>query len=253
MSNTDAVIFGCGPAGLLAAQACGEMGLSVAIYSKKVKSQIRGAQFLHIPIKDITKPEPDAIIDMRKWGSQAGYATKVYGDPEAPVSWGNYDGPINAWSLHGAYELLWDLWEPHITDQPLDADLLEWSGDADLCVSTVPLPVLAEAWGDEPEGGFNFTYQDVWIRTGLNFSLPHDTVVYNGNPEDHWYRASRIFGWASMEFPTDTPGTVRVRKPLTHDVPDEVAYGVLRVGRYGAWEKKGLVHDGYKMVMEYLK
>lgn len=262
LENMDAIVLGCGPAGLLAAQAYASLGMEVGIISRKVRSYISGAQFLHEYISDVTPDSPDGIIDVRKEGTREGYAMKVYGDPHAPVSWDNYEGPIPAWSLRKAYDLLWDVWEDRIKDAEVTLDVLEWCGmwDENRVASSIPLPVLAAAW-DEVTGElaevpepWDFKKQDVWITNRLNMSLARQTIVYNGDPATDWYRASNLWGYAGMEYSYDIGGNPervkKIQKPLANNVPNGVWDGILRVGRYGAWEKTKLAHHAYTEVLK---
>lgn len=246
--DADVIVLGCGPAGLLAAHAAQSVGMNVAIVSKKVRSSLQGAQFLHQFIPGLTPPQPDAVIDVRKMGTKEGYATKVYGDPSAPVSWDNYDGPTPAWNLLYAYDQLWETWKDRIYDHNVDEDMMEWVSDYNHVISSVPLPVLAKAYGDADA---TFEFQDVHISTGLKVMLAPQVVVYNGQPEDEWYRASRLFGWGSMEYPKEGQNTKLIRKPLRSTGTEEIYPWVLRVGRYGRWEKPVLAHHAYTAVMEH--
>lgn len=259
VDDADVVVLGCGPAGLLAAHAAQSVGMEVVIVSKKVRSHLQGAQFLHQFIPGLTPPQPDAVIDVRKVGTKEGYATKVYGDPSAPVSWDNYDGPTPAWNLLYAYDQLWETWKDRILDKPVDEDIMEWAAEYTHVISSVPLPVLTKAWHGQQEESLSdpvgtmpvFEYQDVHISTGLKVMLAPQVVLYNGQPEDEWYRASRLFGWGSMEFPMEKQDTKLVRKPLISHGTDEVYPWVQRVGRYGRWEKPVLAHHAYTAVMEH--
>jgi hypothetical protein len=255
IQDADVVVLGCGPAGLLAAHAAQSVGMEVVIVSKKVRSNLQGAQFLHQFIPGLTSPQPDAVIDVRKVGTKEGYATKVYGDPSAPVSWDNYDGPTPAWNLLYSYDQLWETWKDRIIDREVDEDVMEWASDYLHVVSSVPLPVLAAAWGQGPEADhaadWVFEFQDVHISVGLKVMLAPQVVVYNGEPTDEYYRASRLFGWGSMEYPMAKQDTKLIRKPLRSNVGDEVYPWVQRVGRYGKWEKPVLAHHAYTDVMEH--
>src|SRR4051794_36471109 len=113
----DVAVLGCGPAGLLSAHAAILGGCDVLVYSIKQKSPMNGAQYLHSPIPELTSQDPDAIIRYAKVGTRAGYATKVYGHPEAPCSWDKFEeGPRPAWSLSDSYEELWSRYGDLIID-----------------------------------------------------------------------------------------------------------------------------------------
>src|SRR5215470_19138644 len=96
-------VLGCGPAGLMAAYACTVEGLTPHIYSKPNKSIIIGAQYLHLPIPNITLPEPEVEIKYVKVGTPEGYARKVYGNEAAPTSWDRFsEGLHKGWGLREA-------------------------------------------------------------------------------------------------------------------------------------------------------
>jgi hypothetical protein len=50
-----------------------------ASLSKKIKSVIPGAVFLHEPIPGLTAPTPDGVVSSSSTETKAGYAAKVYG------------------------------------------------------------------------------------------------------------------------------------------------------------------------------
>lgn len=248
-------ILGCGPAGLLAAHAAQIRGAEWDIYSRKMYSEIRGAQFLHRAIQGITDEEPDGQITFVHLGSRSGYARKIYGDPDAPCSWDVYSsGEHPAWSLVTAYSRLWEGYGPDVQDVEIDNDFLKWlvnpSQKYDMIFSTVPLPVL---------GGpvYDYVSQEVWIQQQLpeDVEIPrlwhgHDVIIYNGWPEHRWYRCSNVFGWASTEFPAEVEGAIKIRKPLRTNC--DAWSNIIKVGRYGSWEKTGLVHHAFEEVMTRL-
>lgn len=244
-------VLGCGPAGLLAAQAAASLGLEAHIVSHKVKSKIAGAQFLHEPIPGITEEAPDFIIDVRHLGHASDYARKVYGSEDAPTSWSEYDGAIPAFDLRKSYDLLWDVWVDEIRDLPVTGDVVSKALDNyDFVVSSVPLPILAEAVGATGD----FRSQSVWISDKLTFSMARNCIIYNGEAATDWYRASHIGGHGSMEYGFDPGFGLQISKPLDYTFEQESAEisDIVLVGRYGRWEKGVLVHHAYTQVLEEL-
>lgn len=102
-------ILGCGPAGLLVAHAAKQRGHGYEIFSKKRPSVLGGAQYLHRHIEGLTPPKPEAMVEFRHLGTQAGYASKIYDDPTFRTSWDQFDEGIHeVWNLRSAYERLWE-------------------------------------------------------------------------------------------------------------------------------------------------
>lgn len=239
---TKIAVLGCGPAGLLVAHAVALAGHTPVIYSKKVKSPIGGAQFLHQAIPELTLPEPDGEVNFCFVGSQRGYAQKVYKNPMAEVSWGNYEsGQHPVWNLRYTYDVLWGRFSDSIVDKEVDIDWIRNSvSDEAYCFSTIPGPTLCE-------GGHVFSRQDVWITKGA--WCRDNTIVYNGDPGDGWYRTSMIFGHPGTEWPFEVQQpSVKVRKPLYTDC--DCLPHIYRFGRYGQWYKPVLTHDAFNQSLE---
>lgn len=245
-------ILGCGPAGLLAAHAVARSGHEPVIFSRKVKSPINGAQFLHRPIQGATMDDEKFIVTFIKIGTEQGYKQRIYGlDPDAVSSWGNYKDAekVQAWPLVQTYDRLWNNYGHLIVDRVLDPDSLQGIYDEfEVVISSVPRPVLN---GGEILG----SYVDVFILPGDSggWTLRDNTVIYNGieNPADFRYRASNIQGVSSAEYTVEVPGSVRVRKPIkwlgSNKHPE-----ILKVGRYGRWDKSQLAHHAYSDTIKWL-
>lgn len=249
MGVGNVAILGCGPAGLMAAHAAEQLGAGdVIIYSVPSKSEIHGAQYLHEYIPGLTEAKPDGEVTFIKHGTRDGYAEKVYGRKDAPCSWDHFNGGnYPAWQMDKVYDKLWEKWYDVIIHQiigPEDIPLL--LDENDIVISSIPKPQLCIR-------GCEFLHKSVWIAP-YN-SLPHDAadnvVLYNGDPLDHWYRASRLFGHDSTESVNPMEGAKPGIKPLSNKCvcwSGEIA----KVGRFGRWEKGVLVHDAYKDTMEAL-
>ena len=250
-------VLGCGPAGLLAAHAVNQAtgGKPPEIFSRKVRSPMRGAQYLHEPIPGLTDTaSPDDELRYIKVGTQSGYAVKVYNDAFAPVSWSRFeDGHVPAWDIRRAYDDLWDLWEQDIEDiGSASVWLAEFGHTYDLVLSSVP----AKALCSNPT--CRFESQEVYINEQAQPVVHPNTIVYNGNPSTPWYRTSSVFGWGNTEWPANAMGVavdhgaVLVHKPLWTSC--DCNPNVVRLGRYGAWDKPLLTHHAYhtaKEVMEH--
>lgn len=233
-------VLGCGPTGLLAAHAVELAGHEVQVISNRVKSKIAGAMYIHRPIPDLTSPQPEATVRFEKEGHKQGYARKVYGNSWARCSWDHFpEGELGIWSMERAYNALWDRFESDIDGAQLGTDDIPYLvEDYDQVISSVPAPAICE-------GGHTFPSQTIHIRSSQE---PGPNVItYNGDPCCPWYRRSRLFGTHSMEFGHQVSGSYPGVKPLGTDCGCHPK--VLRVGRFGKWEKGVLVHHAFQEVL----
>lgn len=244
------LILGSGPAALFAAHAAEMRGHDVMIMSKPRKSFMHGAQYLHRPIPGLSTSE-SFQIDYRLTGSIDGYRDKVYAGIDrraVRVSPQDLLGRHEAWDIREAYDAAWELYGDQVVPLELVGErgevrkLLEWA-KPDLMISTVPAPLLCE------DPGHGFTSETVWATDKSFFLLDtEDNVVVCSGEKDHaWYRQSRIQGCENTEYPNQNKppfpqGKVwEVVKPVATTCtcyPE-----VMRLGRYGLWEK-GVLSDG---------
>lgn len=251
---TDVVILGCGPAGLLAAHAAVEAGLKVRILSTRTKSNIGGAQYLHQSVPGLTDNEPDGELAYIYRGDRRSYAQKLYGDMEAPVSWGKYRGVLPIWNLRSAYGDLWDMFEMSIEHRILQPiDLVGLFNNTTLVMSAIPLPSICMRPMDHL-----FTSQTVWINYRQVKPDPtkdeaNNFILYNGYLDNPLYRSSMIFSWRSDEYVTlpESGDCVPVTKPLTSTC--DCWPGLVKLGRYGRWDKEQLTHHAYLSARDAIK
>jgi hypothetical protein len=238
-------ILGCGPAGLLAAHAAAVVEHDVHIFSRRMKSPLPGAQYLHGPIPLITPSTPEDVVTYAFSGSYDDYRKKVYGEREArlPVSPATLDPTHPAWDLRRAYDILWKLYGSSIQDTEIGpqwlSDTLK-SGAYDKVFSTIPLPKLCA------DDGHSFTVCPVWVAQ-YTVGVPAMTVQCNGNKEPSWYRAANIFGEQTVEWPEQSRPPIqvhRVEKPIRTSCT--CWPNVVRLGRYGEFTKGVLTHDVFK-------
>lgn len=250
-------VLGCGPAGLAAAHAATTLGYDVEIFSKKRKSHMFGAQYLHKPIPGL-KPGDRQEINYILQGSIQEYRSKVYGTAfDVTVSPDSLEQNHSAWDIRYAYDQLWDKYRRHVRPADINPGWMIENSRLRPMISSVPLPIVcsynlahsferASIWaaGEAPELG-------VFIQDAAG--IPDGTVVCNGRKEPSWYRASRIFGRATIEWPyiADHAYGASVDKPISTTC-DCWPY-VLRVGRYGKWQKGILVHQAYEEAHEWLR
>jgi len=241
-------ILGCGPAGLLCAHAVlQETGERPVIYSRKAKSYIPGSQYLHEAIPDLTSHYPECIVQYTRMGTREGYAGKVYGDPNHPCGWENYNQLYPGWNLIHAYDLLWDYWEDNITDMEVTANNLpQIIKNSDLVITTLPAPDFCLACcGIHKFGGTPF-----WIKPlPLPSEDEHRNIcIYNGNEEDWWYRWSILGDRCSIEATIPMPEALRGYKVTETDC--DCWPEVVKAGRWATWKHGVLLTDAYKTAKE---
>lgn len=252
MAN-NVTVLGCGPAGLLAAHAATQMGRDVMICSVKKKSVIGGAQYLHRPIPGVTVRSEGVKATFIHHGDRAGYAARVYGDPQAPTSWEDFNpGEVLVWNMRDAYDRLWARFQSEIVDCPVTAEFLI-NGLLRASQTPVLSTIPAKAICPDPD---NWTWksQDVWIDYGQG-AIPEAgdmEIVYNGaTGMGEWYRASSLFGWSGLEFSQPRPEALHITKPLSTTWPGLT--GVYGLGRYGRWTKRQLIHNAYEDTIKLIE
>lgn len=259
-------ILGAGPAGLLAAEAVEQRGHKAAIFSRKVKSEMFGAMFLHSRIPGITSVDPELLIDVIKSGTREGYAQNVYGDTNHPVSWDKFsEGTIPGWDLKKAYDKLWTSFSPQINEADVNSqnigDLIK---NFERVYCSIPAQSLCV---DETH---EFKQQNIWIVHGEGGLIPGvndmDLMYYNGHPPDgsvagtvgpEWYRYSQINGYRCWEYrhhpgdagATDVFSLSEGFKPISTTC-DCWLWGMKRIGRFGKFEKQVLTHHTYHEVYD---
>lgn len=248
-------VLGCGPAGLMSAHAAVMLGYTVSIHSKKRKSEMYGAQYLHRPIPLISKPEEKFEVSYVLQGTEEEYRRKVYGPTwNGTVSPEDLTEAHPGWDIRAAYDRLWGLMSELIIDTefktPADvARLIDRYDDDHVWASSIPATVLCGmreqhsfasqevyAIGDAPERGIFCPIE-----------VQPQTVFCNGETVPSWYRASNILGYRTAEWPEGKKppieGVAKITKPLATTC-DCLPF-VHRVGRYGKWEKGVLSHSAF--------
>lgn len=233
------------------------------IYSKKQKSKLFGAQYLHEPIPDMTEGE-GVMLDYSLRGTPEEYRQKVYGEAwDGNTSPEDYPEPHRAWDLRDTYEKLWFDYGHEVTAIEIGTygpQSQMWYNKAvldshDLVISTVPRTV----W-DSNESHFQKTY--VWAQGGFelgDLKQDNNTVICDGTNLTNWYRSAMIFGQGTLEWPQwwnaryasvtpPAPGAVRVAKPLVYT--GSAAREFIHLGRYAQWEKGVLTSDVFEAAMK---
>jgi hypothetical protein len=242
--------LGCGPAGLFAAQALSMHGFNPVILSKKQKSEIYGAQYLHKPIPGLSSQRPDGQIKTVRRGRPEVYAQRVYGNAQHLTSWHRVEPVVDAWDLRLIYGRAWNKFQENIADVTFGPeDIAELTSEFDLVVSTIPLWSICR---EPKEHRFNSAAILVKKIPGKS-NLNTNWVVYNGTREDQWYRSSSIFGYRSFE--------ARSHPKLLSDSGWESGFKVIdtncdchpnivRAGRMGKWTRGVLTHHAFETTVE---
>lgn len=250
------IVLGCGPAGLFAAHAVKLAGKEPVIISKKRKSEMFGAQYLHRPIPGVSSESFQ--VEYLLEGTVEGYSKKVYGpDYRGKVSPEDLVGSHEAWDIREAYNRLW-------TDYVNDIYPVEFKSPEDIAtilrkvgvemkvghyVSSIPSTLICsnpeehgflmeKVWsiGDAPERGVFSPVKTV-----------RNTVLCSGDPEVGWYRKANILGYNTAEWPQNRKppfdGVSPVMKPIKTNC--DCLPTVHRVGRYGKWTKGVLSHEAF--------
>jgi hypothetical protein len=244
---------------LIAAHSAVTAGHDVTILSVKRRSPTFGAMYLHAPIPGITPNQPDMTIEVEKTGTREGYAENVYGDPTAPVSWDRFErGPTPGWSLPYVYNRLWDMYADLIVHTHITPELII-QPKYDKIFSTLPATAICEDFRHKFDKATIIVFHAPTKREG-------NTMWYNGSRFDgapKWYRHSVISGHESWEFARSlAPKRVNVGelikglrvdqgiKPLRTTC--DCHPNVIRIGRFGKWDKNTFTHHGYMEVRDAL-
>lgn len=236
----------------MAARAVELAGFNPLILSKKRKSEMYGAQYLHRPIPGMSAVEPFVVKYVLN-GSVDVYRDKVYGAGyRGQVSPEDLQETHEGWDIRTTYSNLWARFQDKIHNVPFEnghqvIDVLT-AIDSAHYISSIPAPMLCvnpahqfssqTVWavGDAPERGIFSP-----ITTELN------TVTCSGEKDTSWYRVANILGYHTAEWPANKrppiEGIQQVTKPLTTNC--DCHPSIHRVGRYGKWQKGVLSHEAY--------
>ena len=269
-----AAILGCGPAGLFAAHGLIQKGWSVKVFSKKRRSEMFGAQYLHRPIDGLTVSDPVEVEYRLLGGTAQEYREKIYGPNNVTVSVKVLDPYHKAWDIREAYYTAWDRYQDLVEDMPnITPEFLgvtRWDPNSspisspppinprgfDVVINTIPLPQIcygnhefhsAKVWaiGDAPARG-----------TYAPYRAPLNTIHCSASPDVGWYRASNVFGYVTVEWPGNRkpplPGVAEVTKPISTNCDCYSGQGskFVSAGRYGMWRKGVLSHHAYEGALQ---
>ena len=241
-------VLGCGPAGLIAAHAVESLGHTVHIISNKAKSVIPGSQHLQAVIPGLTPHYPEYTVEFVRLGTAEGYARKVYGDPTHPCGWEAYRGLHPSWSVYNAYDILWERYEARVLEADIDKSVIpEIIKEYDRVVTTLPQHSICSRIGDHWFEGVPYYIKPLEIPIDDH---NREVVVWNGLPDDHWYRWSILGERCSIESTTPMEGALEGRKAIYNNC--DCYPEVLRVGRWAKWRHGVLLHHVYTDVMTKL-
>jgi hypothetical protein len=162
-----------------------------------------------------------------------------------------------------AYDRLWDLYERIIVHRPLSQPVIRRIQlTHDVVFSTIPAKLLCEVWEHE------FKALPIWVLHGPADEPSRANVMYyNGLPPTglgSWYRYSLINKYQSWEYsPKQIPRYIEGQpimkglrivdglKPLhtTCDCHPEI----IRLGRFGQWNKNTFTHHAWEEVRRVLQ
>ena len=230
------------------------MGVDFAILSKARKSHMKGAQYLHRPIMGASQSSPFQV-DYRMVGSPAAYRFKVYGRMwDGTVSPEDLAEPHSGWDIREAYDRLWDNFGDMVLPWEASAGGLHevvLKNNPDVVISSIPAPILCHR-------GHSFRASNIWSSDkdmGAIGSGEDNIVVCNGEEAPRWYRVSRIQGWNTVEWPDGAKPPItpmwQVPKPLDHNC--DCFPNLVRVGRYGKWQKGVLSHEAWDATVDAIK
>jgi hypothetical protein len=255
-------IFGCGPAGLLAAHACALAGVDFFVLSRKEPSKLYGAQFLSEAIPHI--PAPQQTVNISLHGTLNGYRKKVYGSEYVgPVSPQEFVGRRTAYDIRTVYRVLWELYSESV--ESYDFDPNSFSSTVEMFTQEgvdVFSSLPADSMCVNPEHKFESRSiyaigdaPDLGIRCPIR--VPPGHFVYSGQNWTSWYRAANVFDHCTVEWPNrksvrkpPVSDVVSVQKPLSTDCT--CFPNVRRIGRYGEWKKGVLAHSAFHNVSNFL-
>jgi hypothetical protein len=207
---------------------------------------MRGAQYLHKSIPGL--PRYEIKVTYTLIGSVEEYRRKVYGPHSTvEVSPEALRGIRPAWDIRAVYDALWASYGDLVHEWEAGPGMLDLATAAilpDLVISTIPAKLLCE----KPAHEFRST--SVLISEDARWILPwqDNKVVCSGRENHPWYRQSRILGHSNTEYPYPVrtpfdPVAAKIVKPIATDC--DCHRSVIRMGRYGRWEKKVLSHTAY--------
>lgn len=253
-------ILGCGPSGLFAFHAFRTLGYSdITILSRKRRSEMFGAQYLHEPIPGLCD-ERGMPLTYSLRGTLGQYAAKVYSGKVDPSMTSPAQLPEDqiAYDIRGAYYRAWDLYHDQITNLKVQPGLMrDIFRGFDLVVSTIPAQQLCA----DMLGQHRFETQKVWAigdapERGVFCPIKVEpwSVVCNGEDTPRWYRASNVFGYKTAEWPGETRPPVAdiaaIEKPIGTNCDCWLGKNFMRAGRYGTWTKGVLSHQAYYDITE---
>lgn len=245
-------VLGCGPSGLAAACAAASSGYETIIISSTDKpSKLYGCQYLHAPVPGY-EDASRVRVSYRLAGTAEQYRRKVYGAAwQGKVSPEDFVGDHDAWDIRETYERMWiDLIDAQVAALGVRRILggvipFVRSLKPDLIISTIPAQALCSDITHE------FRSYKIWANGSTAAEeAAENEVICDGTPETSWYRMSNVFGYRTTEW-AHLPNmkavkAVPVIKPLWTNC--DCHPEIMRAGRYGAWEKRRLVHEVYPSV-----
>jgi len=245
-------ILGAGPTGMMAAWAAERNGHEPVIFAgRTTASEVNDDTFLQRPLPDLGESGMyDSELTYAAAGTAEGYAVKVYGDPEAQVSWTSVAwGTHPIWWLKPVYERLFERYASSITKLDLTpemATVLETLHP--LTLSTIPATSMCEHLDEH-----RFEERSIWLERQRTDSPTTPVMVYNGNEEISWFRFTRLNGWLTWEHAKAPSTELQVHKGKKFISNTCTCHpSIQRVGRLAQWKRGVLNHHAFEQTTSIL-
>ena len=245
------IILGSGISGLFAAWACEQEGWQdFQIFTKVNLPPITsGFQYLHDPcdmeLQKVSLVEKciqaDVPADMRA----KLYSNKVYGRPGITNSLNKLTNtPKDIWDISQASNFLWGKYQSRIEPYNLDDFSKLNTLKADIIFWTIPLNLYSQQC--------DFVTSYVY---SIPVKSPVNEVFYDISTNIPTYRFGVVFNQFFAESTQlSFTAAIPVKKVITFEGKLELKFpkNVVRIGRYGEWNKDVLAHDVYYKVRSVL-
>ena len=236
------IVIGCGPAGLAATHAAIGLGANVEIIAPKAQTPQRGPLLLQRAIPGINTWHPDGTIHQYVvGGSILDYRYKLYGDINIGINGDKLVRKYHAWRHDTTYDNMWAKYHHLIDDRWVSPrEMATLHERCDLVVSTANTRAMCQ------DGNHSFVSKPVAIMPYTSFpNQPHNTLIFNADPEVPWVRSSLVFGAAVTEWPVEQApsGARTIQKPISTDC--DCYPHVLRTGRFGAFKNEVWIDTAY--------
>ncbi len=183
-------------------------------------------------------------------GDIRNYLARIYGPDFIDDPSDTLEGEVFVYDIRQTYDILWDEFSPSVVDLPLGPHSVDAiTRQYDLVISTIPANALCV----DPSHKFIASY--IWVAgettdggVKFNWGIDNNKIIRNGATDaGTWTRASKTFNVMTVEWPdgdeAPMPTAARVPKPVTNTC--DCWPEVVRLGRFGRWDRNALVHHAF--------